>query len=261
MKTPEKIIPQIVDWLSSKAEEAKAKGFVIGVSGGIDSALTSTLCAMTSRPVLCVGMPIHQNVNHIARANEHIEWLTGSFKNASKTNLDLTDVFDLFEALLNNKAAFQNNQELALVNLRSRLRMVALYAFANANNYLVVGTGNKVEDYGVGFFTKYGDGGVDLSPIAGLTKTEVRAFSKHLGVVQSIIDAKPSDGLWNDSRDDEVQIGASYEELEWAMDYYDKLLPEKNLSNREKEVLEIYTKRHEGNKHKLLPPPVCEISE
>jgi NAD+ synthase len=175
--------------------------------------------------------------------------------NVSLLQIDLTHSFGVLEVALGLDAA-QNH--LALANTRARLRMTTLYAIAQANGCLVAGTGNKVEDFGVGFYTKYGDGGVDLSPIADLYKTEVFKLAKHLGVVQSILDAKPTDGLWEDGRSDEDQIGASYPELEWAMEFNGD---ETKLASRQKEVLEIYRKLNRANLHKMLPIPVCEIPE
>ena len=178
-----------------------------------------------------------------------------SHSNVSLLQIDLTHSFGVLEATLGLDPA-QNH--LALANTRARLRMTTLYAIAQANGCLVAGTGNKVEDFGVGFYTKYGDGGVDISPIADLYKTEVFKLAKYLGVVQSILDAKPTDGLWEDGRSDEDQIGASYPELEWAMEFNGE---ESKLDPRQKEVLEIYRKLNRANLHKMLPIPVCEIPE
>ena len=261
---------QIVEWLRKELEERKQKGFVIGVSGGIDSAVTSTLCALTGAPVLVLNMPIHQAPDQVDRSYEHIQWLKDRFANVKSATADLTETFNSFAH------TFPLDNKLALANSRSRLRMVALYAFANANGFLVAGTGNKVEDYGVGFFTKYGDGGVDLSPIADLTKSEVYELAKFLGVVESIQLAAPTDGLWEDNRTDEEQLGCSYEELEWALDYYDANSSDSqgnqhvqigcdncpdNLTERQLKVLELYTGFHVGNKHKLELPPVCIIKK
>jgi NAD+ synthase len=243
---------KIVDWLLQYSNTTKTNGFVIGVSGGVDSALTSTLCALTGKNVVIVGMPIHQEEKQFTRSEKHMQWLCENFKNVKKTTINLTDTFETF------KSSSANLSELALANTRSRLRMVALYSIANTNNFLVVGTGNKVEDYGIGFFTKYGDGGVDLSPIADLMKSEVREMSKYLGVSDEIVNAIPTDGLWGDSRSDEEQIGASYSELEWALKYYDENGYNLNgLEERQTEVLNIYVQRHKINKHKLETPPIC----
>jgi len=190
------------------------KSFVVGVSGGIDSAVVSTLCAETGLPVYVIGMPIHQDEGQRTLSINHLLWLTENYENVSMVQFDLTEVFEQFKKSLSGYA----QDPLALANTRSRLRMVTLYQIAGENSGLVVGTGNKVEDYGVGFYTKYGDGGVDIAPIADLYKTEVWELGKHLGVSQDIIEAKPTDGLWDDKRTDEDQLGASYEDLELAME-------------------------------------------
>jgi NAD+ synthase len=243
---------KIVEWLQEKVQESGTDGYVIGVSGGIDSALTSTLCALTGHPVIVVGLPIHQPQTHIHRSEAHMTWLENNFSNVSQKTVDLTYLYETFRDL------DMESSDLALVNSRSRLRMLALYNIANTHNLLVGGTGNKVEDYGIGFFTKYGDGGVDVSPIADLLKSEVRELSEHLGIIDEIITAIPTDGLWEDDRSDEDQIGASYEELEWALQYYDLNGPHfEPLETRQCEVLEIYIGRHLGSRHKLKAPPVC----
>ncbi|NND77150.1 MAG: NAD(+) synthase [Flavobacteriales bacterium] len=253
----EKVIDHIVKWLKDYCENAGLNGFVIGVSGGIDSALTSTLCAKTGLDLLCLEMPIHQSENQVTRAQNHINWLMRQFPNVSVTEVELTQVFD------NMVASFPDveNEEsrwMALANTRARLRMTALYYFAAFHGYLVAGTGNKVEDFGVGFFTKYGDGGVDLSPIADLLKSEVWSLSETLGINEEIIKAVPTDGLWGDDRSDEDQIGASYPELEWAMAFDGD---EEDLSDRQKEVLKIYRRFNRMNQHKMVPIPVCEIPD
>tara|TARA_Y100000310_G_scaffold230794_1_gene233306 strand:+ start:13363 stop:14133 length:771 start_codon:yes stop_codon:yes gene_type:complete len=246
----------IVDWLQNRSREAGTDGYVVGVSGGIDSALTSTLCALTGLKVIVVGLPIHQPASHVDRSERHMEWLETQFFNVTRLTVDLTYLYEAFRDL------DINTSDLALVNARSRLRMLALYALANTENLLVGGTGNKVEDYGIGFFTKYGDGGVDVSPIADLLKSEVRDIAAHVGVGEDILTATPTDGLWEDDRSDEDQIGASYEELEWALNYYDKQGPHfASLTPRECEVLEIYISRHLGSRHKLEPPPVCILKK
>jgi NAD+ synthase len=248
---------QICRWLIDRVVPSGANGFVVGVSGGIDSAVTSTLCAYTGYPVFAVAMPIDSNPIHYARSLDHIDWLIDRFPNVGPLNFDLEEAYGSFADI------FTDGQltELADANLQSRLRMCCLYAIANSYNCLVVGTGNKVEDYGIGFFTKYGDGGVDLSPIADLLKSEVRAMGETLGVAQEIIDSAPTDGLWGDGRTDEEQIGATYEELEWALFHHDSDKSDANLSKRKKEVLEIYRKRHLATKHKLEAPPVCYINK
>ena len=209
------VIKHIVDWLENYSESSFTKGFVVGVSGGIDSAVTSTLCALTGKNVIVVNMPILQPPSQCQRSNEHIEWLERTFKNVTSFNVDLTKSFEQISTDLTNDI----QDHLTMANVRARLRMTTLYAYAGHYGCLVAGTGNKVEDFGVGFFTKYGDGGVDISPIAGLMKTEVYTLAKELDIIQSIQVAKPTDGLWDDDRSDEDQIGASYPELEWAMEY------------------------------------------
>ena len=253
MRTKE-VIKYIKEWILQYNKESKTKGFVIGISGGIDSALTSTLIAETRLPLLCIEMPIHQNKKEILRGKKHIAWLKEKYNNVSSIEFNLTSVFDNFK----NQTNDNNDNSLALANTRSRLRMTSLYYFAQINNYLVAGTGNKVEDFGIGFFTKYGDGGVDLSPIADLLKTEVFTLSKELNIINDILIAPPTDGLWDNEKTDEDKIGATYKELEWAMNL-DNL--NKNLSKREQKVLTIYKKLNKANKHKILPIPVCLIPE
>lgn len=248
----------IVNWLKNYAEQAGVKGFVIGISGGIDSALTSTLCAQTGLPTLCVEMPIHQAENQVLRGEEHIVFLQNKFTNVSRAKADLTQTYDdLANALPKIDNIDQLN--LTLANTRARLRMTTLYYFAGVNGYLVVGTGNKVEDFGVGFFTKYGDGGVDISPIADLLKSEVRQVAQYLGVATSILKAKPTDGLFGDDRSDEDQLGANYDELEEAMLAYENGAKLEDFEGRKLEVFRIYTRLNKINQHKILPIPVCEI--
>jgi len=251
----EKIINHIAGWLENQLISSNQKGFVIGVSGGIDSAVTSTLCALTGAPVVVINMPIHQVPDQIDRSNDHIAWLKKHFENIQSSIVDLTTTYETFVE------ASDISDELSLANVRSRLRMTTLYAHANLKSYLVAGTGNKVEDYGIGFFTKYGDGGVDLSPIASLLKSQVYEVAAHLEIIKSIQNATPTDGLWGDDRSDEDQIGATYNELEWALQYYD--LEGSNitgLSSRQREILRIYIERHLATKHKLEMPPVCELN-
>jgi NAD+ synthase len=254
----EKVVDYIVNWLKDYATNAGMKGFVIGISGGIDSAVTSTLCAKTGLPLLCLEMPIHQAPSQVSRALNHINWLKSNFNHVSMTQVNLTPVFDsLIDAL--PKVENEEHRFMSLANTRARLRMTTLYYFAALEKYLVAGTGNKVEDFGVGFYTKYGDGGVDLSPIADLLKTEVYAIAEYLGVNQEIIEAAPTDGLWGDDRTDEDQIGASYPELEWAMDMDSQGKTSEDFSGREQEVFKIYKRYNNANKHKMLPIPVCDI--
>ncbi len=228
-------------------------GFVIGISGGIDSALTSTLCALTGKKTIILTMPIRQTKPEYERAKLHISDLSNRFENVEAMEINLTDSFTLLEQTLPFSS---QNDHLTMANVRSRLRMTTLYAIAQPNKCLVAGTGNKIEDFGVGFFTKYGDGGVDLSPIADLTKTQVRLLATELNIIQEICDAAPTDGLWEDGRTDEDQIGASYPELEWAMEFHGDV---KDLTKRQKEVLDIYTRLNRINQHKMNPIPVCKI--
>lgn len=261
MKTA-RIIDHITGWLKAYCERAGQQGFVVGVSGGIDSAVTSALCARTGLPTLCVEMPIHQALIQVARAQDHIAWLRERHPNARMEVVKLTPVFD---ALMAAFPAHDDKEvmELALANARARLRMTTLYYFAGNLRFLVAGTGNKVEDFGIGFFTKYGDGGVDLSPIADLTKTEVYAVGRELGIIESIMTAKPTDGLWGDDRSDEDQIGASYPELEWAMQIRERGedTSAAGLTPRQREVLAIFDRRKTANAHKMEAPPVCVIPE
>jgi NAD+ synthase len=250
------VADHIAAWMKRYATESRTRGFVVGVSGGVDSALTSTLAAMTGMPTLCVEMPIHQHHKQVQRALDHVEWLRGRYPNVSLQRVELTGIFDAFVHAIGMNEHPQ--REMALVNARARLRMTTLYYYAGLHNLLVAGTGNKIEDFGIGFFTKYGDGGVDLSPIADLTKTEVFALSQHLGVAESILSAPPTDGLWGDNRTDADQIGATYPELEWAMDFKGS---ENALTVRQQEILAIYRRRNLQNQHKMVPIPVCVIPE
>ena len=253
------VIEYIVSWMADYVAKSSTKGFVVGVSGGIDSALTSTLAAKTGLQTMCLEMPSHQAPSQVTRARQHIETLESKYDNVSSQEIDLTPVFDQFVAGL-PAVANEEDRFLTLANARARLRMTTLYYFAGLHNYIVAGTGNKVEDFGVGFYTKYGDGGVDISPIADLMKTEVFSLAKTVGVIEAIQVAKPTDGLWGDDRTDEDQIGASYPELEWAMQY-EASETDASLSDRQKEVLAIYTKLNRSNQHKMNPIPVCEIPD
>ncbi|MBU0465416.1 MAG: NAD(+) synthase [Proteobacteria bacterium] len=255
MKT-QKIIDHIVQWLDVYLDKSGLTGFVIGVSGGIDSAVTSCLCAKTGKPVLALNMPIYQAKDQVSRSLAHIEWLKKKFDNVKGYDVDLSTVFDQIK----DSFPYHIQDGMTMANTRSRLRMLTLYAFASSQKMLVAGTGNKVEDFGVGFYTKYGDGGVDLSPIADLMKTQVYALGKDLGIIEEILTAAPTDGLWEDNRTDESQIGATYAELEWAMQYLDSP-PKDPLNERQKKVVSIYKKFHIANKHKMDPIPVCRIPE
>lgn len=248
-----KITNHIVSWLLDYCDNSHFDGFVVGVSGGVDSALVSTLCALTSKKVILLNMPIRQTTSEYNRANEHINDLRNRFSNVQSIEMNLTPIFNQIE---NDFPSDILANHLVMANSRSRLRMLTLYAFGQTNNCLVVGTGNKVEDFGVGFYTKYGDGGVDISPIADLSKTQVRNLARHLNIVESILVAKPTDGLFEDGRSDEDQIGATYPELEWAMDFKGD---EDLLNQRQKEVLIIYKRLNSINQHKMQPIPVCFI--
>ena len=254
----DKIIEQIISWLKNYCENARMAGFVVGVSGGIDSAVTSTLCAKTGKSVILLNMPIYQEQNQLSLADQHIKWLEKKYNNTTGTVIDITSAFDAVRNILPSDI----QDELTMANTRSRMRMLTLYAFASHNRMIVAGTGNKVEDFGIGFYTKYGDGGVDISPIADLMKSEVYKIAGKLGIMEEIIKAPPTDGLWTDGRTDESQIGATYSELEWAMEFDaqpDKR--EENLTRRQKEVLLIYRKFHMANKHKMEPVPVFKIPD
>jgi len=234
---------KIVSWLEEYANLYDIKSFVIGVSGGIDSAVTSTLAAKTGKKTYVLNMPIHQNLEQESLSAAHISWLENNYDNVVGLKFDLTKTFDTFKQTMNG----HGEDKLSLANSRSRLRMVTLYQVAGSEKGLVVGTGNKVEDYGVGFYTKYGDGGVDIAPIADLYKTEVWELGRYLGVDQRIIDAPPTDGLWTDGRSDEDQIGASYAELEEAME------------NGTGPAVEILNKFNAQNKHKMEPIPTFAL--
>ena len=248
----------IVSWLKDYSAKSKTKGFVVGISGGVDSAVTSTICAQTGLPTLCVEMPIHQHLSHVERKKEHISFLKTKYSNVSSVQLDLSNLFDDFKDKM-PECENEEKKHLALANSRARLRMTTLYYLAGIHGYLVAGTGNKVEDFGVGFFTKYGDGGVDLSPIADLMKSDVYALGNYLGIPKSIQDAAPTDGLFGDTRTDEDQLGASYDELEWAMLANENKEKEEGFSAREREVFAIYNKLNTINQHKMNPIPVCII--
>ena len=240
----DKKITYISNWIKDYAISLpfNPPSLIIGVSGGIDSAVTSALCAKTGLKTIAVSMPIKQNQSQHDLSLRHLKWLEDSFDNVEIMTIELDEVFKSFELTMTNF-----NNKLAFANSRSRLRMVTLYQIAQSNKGIVVGTGNKVEDFGVGFYTKYGDGGVDISPIADCTKTDVWNMGKSLGIMNEIIEAAPTDGLWDDSRNDESQLGLTYEQIEEAMNnsnskYYDK-----------------YLKIREPNLHKMKSIPVCII--
>jgi len=256
MQTTE-VIDHIVKWLKAYCDDAGLKGFVVGISGGIDSAVTSTLCAKTEKEVILLSMPIYQVPEQLSLAQQHIEWVKQNHDNVRGIHLDLTPTFQALE----NSFPPDIHDGLTMANTRARLRMLSLYAFASHHKMLVVGTGNKVEDFGVGFYTKYGDGGVDILPIADLMKSEVYAIGKELGISEAILKAPPTDGLWIDNRTDEMQIGATYAELEWVMQFEAESKDEDELNARQKEVLSIYRRFRQANKHKMAPIPVCKIPE
>ena len=255
-----KIAIHIADWMKTYAQQAGSTGFVVGISGGIDSAVVSTLAAITGSRTVCVALPIHQAASHVDRANEHIEWLKAHYSNVESLDIDLTEPYDRFIREL-PRSANEDRQHLTNANTRSRLRMAALYYVAGINNLLVAGTGNKIEDFGVGFFTKYGDGAVDISPIADLTKTQVYGLAEELGIVESVRVAPPTDGLFGDDRSDEEQMGATYPELEWAMEQAETGARAEDFTGRNREVFEIFSHRNRINKHKMEPVPICKIPE
>ena len=247
----ETLITDISNWIREYADNAGISTLIIGVSGGIDSAVTSTLCAMTGMHTILLNMPIHQDQIQYQLSNQHIQWLKSKWDNLESRMVDLTATFD---ALMNDIGGGEITG-LAAANSRARIRMTTLYAIATSNEGIVVGTGNKVEDFGVGFFTKYGDGGVDISPIADLYKTEVYALAQVLGISEEIINAAPTDGLWDDGRTDEEQMEATYNELEWAMKEFSE--PSGlELTQRQKEVIEIYRQLNAQNAHKMREIPV-----
>ena len=242
--TPSEKVKFISNWIKTYVDQmpSKAQSLVIGISGGIDSSVSSTLSAMTGMKTIVLTMPIKQKENQHDLSLKHQQWLVKNFKNVEAHTLSLDKLFETFSTTLNK---FDNEHGFA--NSRARLRMTTLYQVAAANKGIVVGTGNKVEDFGVGFYTKYGDGGVDISPIADCNKTEVWELGKELGILKEIIDAPPTDGLWDDGRTDEGQLGFNYSELEDAMD-------NPNSPHREQ-----YEKIRNQNLHKMEPIPVCKI--
>lgn len=263
----------ITKWLKEYADKSGTKGFILGVSGGIDSAVVSTLCAKTGLPLIILEMPIHQEEKEVARAKKHIAWLKSNYANVYSFEINLTEAYDvLFKSYEHQlEAVTEEDFNFSMANTRSRLRMTTLYQYAGTHKMLVAGTGNKVEDFGVYFYTKYGDGGVDISPIADLMKSEVYALGNGLGINSDILRAVPTDGLHDDARTDEEQIGASYDELEWAMYWIsDHAVLEQGvglwhddsddstLTERQNEVLKIYKNRHSSGRHKSDPIPVFD---
>jgi len=241
-----KRIDYIKNWITCycKSMSKEPDSLVIGISGGIDSSVTSTICALTGKKTIVLSMPINQIKEQQNLSLKHQEWLKSKFKNV-ESHLVILD--NLFKTFKNSLSKFNNEHGLA--NSRARLRMATLYQAASSNNGIVVGTGNKVEDFGVGFYTKYGDGGVDISPIADCTKSQVWKMGKDLGILKEIVEAQPTDGLWDDARTDVKQLGMSYQELEEAM--------KDSLSKNRKKYLEI----RKRNLHKMNPIPVCKMKD
>ena len=250
-----KISSKIEKWLTDYLKSSGQKGFVVGVSGGIDSAVVSALCANTGKPTILVSLPIKERFNSLS--NEHIKALCENYPNVKSVEIDLTKTFNSFFHTVDSRAIIDDLDEddlgdnelrnLKFANLRSRMRMMSLYFVAQSNSMLVVGTGNKIEDFGIGFYTKYGDGGVDISPIADLMKSEVYDLGRYLRVSESILKSRPTDGLWVDGRTDEDQIGATYDELEWAMRFIKTgILDYERCPDieRQKEVMDIYKRRN-----------------
>jgi NAD+ synthase len=263
---------RIVKWISDYCvTHPKIKSLVVGISGGIDSSVVSTLCALTGMPTYVVAMPINQLENQESLSDAHGKWLKQKFKNVTFVKTDMSSVYDSFlQTILNDIGENFATNKLAQANTRSRLRMVTLYQIAGSVNGIVVGTGNKVEDYGVGFYTKYGDGGIDIAPIADLYKTEVWMLGEHLGVDERIISAAPTDGLWDDGRTDSDQLGTSYEMLEWVMESgitnwdrepIDKLdqWQGKPLTQDQRNAVEQYVKFNDQNKHKMVEIPTFKL--
>ncbi|MDC0057392.1 NAD(+) synthase [Alphaproteobacteria bacterium] len=245
MKMNERV-EYILNWMKKYCNSIKYQpaSLVVGVSGGVDSAVTSTLVAKTGFNTIAVSMPIRQNSEQHDLSLQHLKWLKSNFNNVNTKIVNLDEIFSSFKTIMHE---FDNN--LAFANSRSRLRMLTLYQIAQSNKGLVVGTGNKVEDFGVGFYTKYGDGGVDISPLADCTKTQVWEMASELSIIQDIIDAKPTDGLWEDNRDDEKQLEMTYKQIEEAM------------SNKESKYYEKYKQIREPNLHKMKPIPICKFED
>ena len=268
--TPRQRINHITRWIRSYARSAKINTLVVGISGGIDSSVVSALCARTGLKTIVVQMPIRQNKKLDNRSSMQATWLLSQHDNVKHMSMDLTPVFAAFEKKVGPFCAPEQEpnpgEQLAWANSRSRLRMMTLYQIAQSHGALVVGTGNRVEDFGVGFFTKYGDGGVDISPIGDCMKTQVWDMGRELGLPQEIIDAPPTDGLWDDGRTDEDQLGMSYTELERAMELdqwdrdeshlHDGLL---TMTKLERTQLRRYRDIRSRNLHKMLPIPVCKM--
>ena len=264
---PKQQIKHIVKWIKTYARSAKIDTLVVGISGGIDSSVVSTLCAETGLRTIVVQMPIRQNRKLDNRSSMQASWLLERYENVTHISMDLTPVFTAFEKKLEPVCRDSDPITLAFANSRARLRMMTLYQIAQSHGGIVVGTGNRVEDFGVGFFTKYGDGGVDISPIGDCMKTAVWDMGREFGLPQEIIDAEPTDGLWDDGRTDEGQLGMTYPELERAManDRLDRecvydTLPIQ-MSKEERAQLKTYRAIRSRNLHKMEPIPVCQLDK
>ena len=264
---PKQQIKHIVKWIKTYARSAKIDTLVVGISGGIDSSVVSTLCAETGLRTIVVQMPIRQNKKLDNRSSMQASWLLERYENVTHMSMDLTPVFTAFEKKLEPVCRDSDPITLAFANSRARLRMMTLYQIAQSHGGIVVGTGNRVEDFGVGFFTKYGDGGVDISPIGDCMKTAVWDMGREFGLPQEIIDAEPTDGLWDDGRTDEGQLGMTYPELERAManDRLDRecvydTLPIQ-MSKEERAQLKTYRAIRSRNLHKMEPIPVCQLDK
>lgn len=250
---------KIIDWIKNYAERNSIKSLVVGVSGGIDSAVVSILCARTGLNTFAVGMPLNSSPENTFLSEKHLNNLMMAYPNVTRLSVDLSETFEKFKSISEIKNDF--NSELGFANTKSRLRMITLYQIATSEKGIVVGTGNKVEDFGVGFFTKYGDGGVDISPIADLYKSEVKELGRFLRVSDEIVNAEPTDGLWEDNRKDETQIGAKYEELEWVMEIGLNKWKNRPTTEREKKLVKTYLDFNLKNEHKMIPIPVFNLTE
>ena len=257
--TPQQRIKHIVKWIKAYAKSAKINTLVVGISGGIDSSVVSALCAETGLDTIVVQMPIRQNRKLDNRSSMQADWLLERYKNVTYVSMDLTPVFTAFEKKLEPICRDGAGMDLGFANSRARLRMMTLYQIAQSNGGIVVGTGNRVEDFGVGFFTKYGDGGVDISPIGDCMKTAVWDMGREFGLPQEIIDAEPTDGLWDDGRTDEGQLGMTYPDLERAMWLSES--GDQSITREEKTNLKKYQAIRARNLHKMTPIPVCQIPE
>ena len=249
-----KLQDSIVQWIKDYAQDNNIKSLVVGVSGGIDSAVVSTLCAMTGLPIICCFIDIHNNRTEEKFVIKHVGWLNSL--SLSSCRYLYTNYSDTLDTLIDRMSISFGKNALICANTKSRYRMLQLYHIAGSANGIVVGTGNKVEDFGVGFFTKYGDGGVDISPIADLYKSEVRELGRYMGISQEVLDAAPTDGLWTDGRTDEDQIGCSYEILEWCMEYGNGV---DEYTEEQLRAMRIYKNLNTKNRHKMIPIPTYKL--